>query len=130
MQMILYFVGAVIIYTALKSMVDAGKTLPIEFIERQKSEKMLSPFMFGVYTAPYIVAYLLYEQFPQWAWKIIFLVFVFAAVESAWWYYGTIKKLQNGGFPASYVKKMRRAYGLFGLGAVVLAGSGVPALFK
>ena len=129
MQIILYFVGAIIIYTAFKSMVDAGNTLPAEFIERQKSEKMLSPLMFGVYTVPYILAYVLYVQFPRWAWQIVFLVFAFAAVEFAVWYYASIKKLKNGGFPAPYVEKMRRAYGLFGLGAVAVVGSGLPALF-
>lgn len=127
--MLLFFAGVLIIYAGLKTMVDAGKTLPTEFIERQRQAKMTSPLMFAIYTLPYVGAYLLYEKWPRFAWQIIFVVLVIAAVEFLVWYYLSIKKLHREGFPQPYISKMRHGYSLFGLGAVTMVAANALALF-
>ena len=91
---------------------------------------MASPLKVGASILPFVGAYLLYEQFPRFAWQIIFIVLVFAAVEFVFWYYFATKKLKSGGYPPAYVAKMQRGYSLAGLGLVILVGSNVPALFK
>ena len=127
--MVLFFVGVLIIYTGLKTMVDAGKTLPTEFIERQRQTKMTSPLMFAIYTLPYVGAYLLYENLPRFAWQIIFVVLAIAVIELLVWYYLSIKKFNREGFPQSYISKMRNGYSLFGLGAVTMVAANTLALF-
>ena len=127
--MVLFFVGVLIIYTGLKTMVDAGKTLPTEFIERQRQTKMTSPLMFAIYPLPYVGAYLLYENLPRFAWQIIFVVLAIAVIELLVWYYLSIKKLNHEGFPQSYISKMRHGYSLFGLGAVTMVAANTLALF-
>jgi hypothetical protein len=130
MFIILYFVGAILVYSAARSMVEAARLLPIEIIEREKNIKMASPLKFGLSILPFVVAYLLYEQYPRFAWQIIFVVLVIAAVEFVLVYYAAIKKLKNGGYPPDYVVKMRRGFSLAGLGLVILMSSSVSVLFK